>query len=99
MSESRIDSVPNQYHRVQHQSGPKTDLLVLLCRGFQRLLPNSAPDPKLNTTGAASDHFIVSGFLSPCFGDKVVTATLRALQLYGNTYWFVHKQGPPWPLS
>jgi hypothetical protein len=29
---------------------------------FQRLLPHSAPDPNLNITGAASDHFSSSSF-------------------------------------
>jgi hypothetical protein len=36
-------------------------LLAFPC-SFQRLLPHSAPDPNLNITGAASDHFSSSSF-------------------------------------
>jgi hypothetical protein len=68
----------------------KADLLAFLC-SFQRLLPHSAPDPNLNITGAASDHFIVFEFIAAYFCDKLVAATLWALELYGNVCRFVHK--------
>ena len=63
-----------------HQFRSESDLLAFLC-SFQRLLPNSAPDPNLNIAGAACNHFIVFQFIAACFCDKLVAATLRALEL------------------